>query len=47
MYSPITELLGPKAQIQAHSGGTVNFAKAHCESPYFPNIPALGILKNY
>lgn len=30
---PITELLGPKAQTQAHSGGTVKFASAHWESP--------------
>lgn len=32
-YVPITELLEPNAQIQAHSGGTVKLARAHCDSP--------------
>lgn len=43
---PITELLGPNAQMHAHSGGTVKFARAHWDSPYFPNIPPLGNLQN-
>lgn len=30
---PTTVLFGPKAQIQAHSGGTVKFARAHWDSP--------------
>lgn len=42
---PITELFGPNAQMHAHSGGTVIFARAHCDSPYLPRIPPLGILK--
>ena len=29
---PMTEFLDPKAHIQAHSGGTVKLAKAHCDS---------------
>lgn len=44
---PTTDLFGPKAQIQADSGGTVKFARAHWDSPYFPKIPPLGILKHY
>jgi len=31
---PITEFPDPKAHLQAHSAGTVKFARPHCDSTY-------------
>lgn len=41
LNEPMTELLDVNAQIQAHSGGTVKLANAHCDSTYVPRNPIL------
>lgn len=43
---PYTVELAPNAHMHAHSGGTVKFAKAHCDSMYPPRKLILENLQN-
>ena len=39
-------LLGPNAQIHAHSAATVKLASPHCDSTYWPRNPIFLNLKH-